>query len=165
MRSFVSKIFFKEIKIGFSILAQRFEIFKQWQFCTKSYQNRQKCKLSKFFMSILRGLKWFPEKNFRGKNCLFQQFLLIFYIFLIYDHPKGTKPVLENEKNVLFQKSFHQMYENCCKFSTNVAKKFVNNFLISKLFWKIFLRLQMVILKRKTPLYLKNKRVFLQIYP
>ena len=58
------------------------------------------------------------------------------YFFLIYDHPKGKKIVMENEKNALFQKYFHQMYDNCCKFSTNVAKNFVNNFLTSSIFGK-----------------------------
>jgi len=71
MKSFVSVIYFKKIKIGFSNLAQRFQIFKKWPFCTKNGQNRKKCKLSEFFMSILKGLKWFSEKKFGGKNCLF----------------------------------------------------------------------------------------------
>ena len=122
IKSFIPKIFFEKIKIGFSILAQRFGIFKKQPFCIKSGQNRKKCKLSKFLMSILRGLKWFSEKKFGGKNYLFEQFLWIFYIFLIFDHPKGTKIEMENEKNALFQKSLHQMYDNYCKFSTNVAK-------------------------------------------
>ena len=115
MRSFVSKIVFKKIKIGFSILAQRFKIFKKWPFCIKSGLNRQKCKLSKFFMSILRGLKWFSEKNLEAKIVCFNSFYRLFIFFWIYDHPKGTKTVMENEKNVLFQKLFPPMYKNCCK--------------------------------------------------
>ena len=43
---------------------------------------------------------------------------------------------MENEKNVLLQKLFPPMYKNCCKFSTNVAKYFVNNCLTSRLFGK-----------------------------
>ena len=57
---------------------------------------------------------------------------------MIYDHPKGTTIVMKNEKNALFQKYLHQMCDNCCKFSTNVAKIFVNNFLIPKLFGIFF---------------------------
>jgi len=62
-------------------------------------------------------------------RCLFG--VLIMIPFMIYNHPKGTKIIMENEKNALFQKSPHEMYDNCCKFATNVAKNFVNNFLIS----------------------------------
>ena len=88
-------------------------------------------------MTILKGLKWLSEKNLEAKN--FRAIVSIdflYFIFLFMIIQKGTKGITENEKNSLFQKYFHQMYYMFCKFSTNVAKIFVNNFLIFRLFEK-----------------------------
>jgi len=165
MKTFVSKFFSKNSKLAPQFLLKDSNFSKNSHFALKVIKIA-KNENSAFFFPILRGLKWFHEKLSETKIFCFNSFYRFVIFFLTYDHPKGTKPVMENEKNVLFKTSLHQMYENCCKFSTNVAKNFVNYFLISKLFCKIFFRLYMVIFKKKRILFfLKNKRVFPQIYP
>ena len=52
------------------------------------------------------------------------------------------------------------MCNNCCKFSTNIAKTFVNNFLISRLFGKICKVIDSNPQKKDTYL-LENKSEFL----
>ena len=58
-----SKFFLQKIKIGFSILAQRFEIFKKWPFCTKSGQNCKKIQTKRIFDANFEGFKMFFWKK------------------------------------------------------------------------------------------------------
>ena len=68
-------------------------------------------KLRQFFMSILKGLKWFSEKYSREEISSFYYYFSISYFFLVYEHPKATKRGLRKKCWI------------CCKNSTNVAKK------------------------------------------
>lgn len=76
--SFVSKIFFKKSKWDPQFWPKVFKFSKNGHFAPKIAKIAKSPKLSKFFMSILKGLKWFSEKNSREQKVLFYHSFSIF---------------------------------------------------------------------------------------
>ena len=79
-------------------------------------------------MPILEDLKWFSEKNFREEKTLFYHSLSIFYFFLYYEHPKGTKNGTKHDHPLLFKKRLMQKVLDLLLNAINVEKKFSNIF-------------------------------------
>ena len=75
-------------------------------------------------MSIFKGFKRFSEKYSREQKTLFYHSLSIFYFFLHYEHPKGTKKI---ERNMtIFFSSKRDSWEKVLDFllnAINVEKK------------------------------------------
>ena len=132
MESFVSVIFFKKIKIGFSILVWRFKIFEKEPFCTKNDQNCQKCKLDEFFMSILKGLKWFLEKKFGDENCFLQLVLPIFNIFFWF-------MIIQKAQNWKWKIKKIPFFKNSFNKCTMIVENFQQmlKIILSTIFWDL----------------------------
>ena len=159
MESFVSIIFFKKIKTDFSILVQRFEIFEKQQFCTKNGQNCQKCKLDEFFMSILKGLKWFSEKSSETSTVYVNRFYWFFIFFWFMIIQKAQKLSWKMRKMLFFKNSFTK----CMTIVANLQQMLQK--ILSTIFWYLnsfeifFSFMDCNPQKKKQPLHLKEKYV------
>ena len=100
-------------------------------------------KLRQFLMSILEGLKWFSEKYSREEISSFYYSFSIAYIFLLYEHPKGTKIETKHENPLFFKKRFLQKVLGFLQKFNKCGKKFSQHFFstqfISKIcFWMLY---------------------------
>ena len=95
-------------------------------------------KLRQFFMSILKGLNDFL-KNIPEKKYLH---FIILFPFLTFFWFMNTQKAQKLERNMRILSSSKRGLRTkcwiCCKNSTNVAKKFSNNSLVSGLFPNFF---------------------------
>ena len=95
----------------------------------KWLKSQKSPKLSKFFMSILEGLKWFSEKHSRERKTFFYHSFSIFYSFFTLWTSKRHKKTAWNM--VILFSSKRDSYEKCwicCKNAINVEKKIFNIF-------------------------------------
>ena len=115
---FVSKIFFKKIKIGSSIdnSGPKFSKFQKMVILHQKWlKSPESLKLSKFLMSIFKGFKWFSEKYSREQKTLFYHSLSIFYFFLALWTSKRHKK-FERNITIFFssKRDSCEKYWICC---------------------------------------------------
>ena len=95
--------------------------------------------LRKFFMSILKGLKWFSEKYSREEISSFYYSFPISYIFFALWKPKRPKNWNETWKSSLLQKEVYATSVGFVpKIQQMLQKTFPNNSLVPSLFPKFF---------------------------